>query len=68
MWKQQALFNEVKGLLLKTDLRYEVVHPAKLRITFQNKTHSVTQPAEAMDFYKKIKPTLGETLAAPPPS
>lgn len=57
--KQQADFNEVKALLRKAELRCGIVHPAKLLVTFNNKTVSFTRATEAMDFYEKqVKTTL----------
>ena len=57
--KQQAAFDELRAILRKTDLRYGVAYPAKMLITFNNKTHSFTNAPDAMDFYKTvIKPTL----------
>lgn len=57
--RQQAAFSPVRALLRKTTLKYGIVYPAKLLITFQNVTHTFTKVEEAIEFYdKKIKPTL----------
>lgn len=57
--KQQSAFDDLRAILRKTDLRYGVAYPAKMLITFKNKTHAFTKASEAMDFYKtEIKPTL----------
>ena len=57
--EQQAKFNEIRGLLRNTTIKYGVVHPAKLLITFNEETHSFLKAEDAMEFYvEKIKPTL----------
>ena len=45
-------------ILCKTKLRYGVVHPAKMLITFDNKTHSFIEASIALDYRKDIEPTL----------
>ncbi len=57
--KQQAVFDEIRAILRKTGIRYGVAYPAKLLITFGNRTHVFLTSSEAMDFYRtEIKPTL----------
>ena len=58
-WKQRSQFNGVLELLRETELRFGIAHPAKLLITFNNKTESFTDAEKAMEFYETdIKPTL----------
>lgn len=57
--EQQASFNEVRALLRTTNLRYGIVQPTKLLITFNKKTYSFTEASKAKDFYmNEIKSTL----------
>lgn len=67
--KQQAEYNEVKVLFRKANLRYGIVHPAKMLVTFNNKTFSFTRPTEAMEFYEKqVRPSLSDTSSATEPT
>ena len=57
--QQRAEFDDIRDLLKETNLRFGIAHPAKLLITFQEKTHAFTDASKAMDFYDSdIKPTL----------
>lgn len=57
--EQRAVFDDVRAALRKTKLRYGVVYPGKLIITFNKITHTFTKASEAMDFFKTtIEPSL----------
>lgn len=57
--KQQAVFDEIRAILRKTSIRYGVAYPAKLLITFGNRTHAFVNLSEAMNFYRtEIVPSL----------
>ena len=57
--EKQAAFDDVRSALRKTTLRFGLVHPAKLLVTFQGETRSFTDASKAMTFYQdEIEPTL----------
>lgn len=57
--QQRAKFNDLRDLLKNTKIRFGIAHPAKMLITFQEKTHAFTDASKAMAFYDSdIKPTL----------
>lgn len=57
--KQRATFDEVRSQLRKLKLRCGFIHPAKLILTFYNKTHLFSTAKEAQNFFEKnIKPGL----------
>ncbi|KAF3847177.1 hypothetical protein F7725_020205 [Dissostichus mawsoni] len=55
--KRRAAYNEVKAVLRKADVRYGLLYPARLRITFGSETRIFDSPQSAMEYYTtKIKP------------
>lgn len=57
--KRRALFNEVQAHLRDANVRYGLLFPCKLIVTFANKTMSFTDHKEAMVFYDQVvNPTL----------
>lgn len=56
--KRRALFNEVRVCLREANVRYGLLFPCKLIVTFTNNTTSFTDE-EAMVYYNQvIKPTI----------
>lgn len=58
--KKRAAFNDVKSALYHKKIQFSLLHPARLRVTFQNKTFEFQTPEEAKEFYdRRIKSTTG---------
>ncbi|KAK1906699.1 LINE-1 type transposase domain containing protein 1 [Dissostichus eleginoides] len=56
--KRRAAYHEVKAVLRKADVRYGLLYPARLRITFGSETRIFDSPQSAMEYYTtKIKHT-----------
>lgn len=57
--KQQAQFNDIRALLRTANLRHGIAYPAKLLVTFREKTYAFTRAMDAMDFFEQqVKPSL----------
>lgn len=53
--KQRRQFDGIKQELRAMDIRYGLMFPAKLRVTFKGQTHIFESPSAAEVFLKKIK-------------
>lgn len=51
--KKRAAFNPVKQALYQKGVRFRLMHPARLVVTFESQTLSFEKPEDAMDFYKR---------------
>ncbi|KAF0036629.1 hypothetical protein F2P81_011941 [Scophthalmus maximus] len=49
--KRRAAFNQVKSLLFKKGIRFGMIYPARLRVTFNGMTHIFDCPEQAELFY-----------------
>lgn len=59
--KKRAAFNDVKSALYRKGIQFRLLHPARLRVIFQNETHEFRTPEEAKEFYdRRIEPTAQE--------
>ena len=63
--KKRAEFNDIRTCLreakdkIKDKIKFGITFPCKLLVTFDDETHSFTDPTEAMVYYEQsIKPTL----------
>lgn len=51
--KKRAAFNDVKAALYKKGVRFGLLYPARLRISFQGTDHFFDSPAQADDFFQR---------------
>lgn len=51
--KKRAAFNQVKASLYKKGIRFGMIFPARLRITFNGVTHIFDSPEQAEQFYEQ---------------
>lgn len=51
--KRRAAFNQVKSLLFKKEIRFGMIYPARLRVTFNGATHIFDSPEQAELFYEE---------------
>ncbi|KAF0031953.1 hypothetical protein F2P81_016508 [Scophthalmus maximus] len=51
--KRRAAFNQVKSLLFKKGIRFGMIYPARLRVTFDGVTHIFDSPEQAELFYEE---------------
>lgn len=51
--KRRAAFNHVKSLLFKKGIRFGMIYPARLRVTFNGVTHTFDSPEQAELFYEE---------------
>lgn len=51
--KKRAAFNQVKSLLFNKGIRFGMIFPAWLRITFNGVTHIFDSPEQAEQFYEQ---------------
>lgn len=57
--KRRMAFADVKKLLRNAAVKYGLLFPARLQVTFQDQRFTFDSPGEAMGFYhEKISPTL----------
>ena len=50
--RRRAAYKDVKAHLHKVGVRFGLIHPAKLRITFQGASHTLKMPQSALTFYR----------------
>ncbi len=50
--KRRAAFNQVKSLLFKKGIRFGMIYPVRLRVTFNGVTHIFDSPEQAELFYE----------------
>ncbi|KAG7261962.1 hypothetical protein CRUP_038180 [Coryphaenoides rupestris] len=56
--RRRAEFRDVKAQLHQAGVKFGLVHPAKLRLTFQGTVHTFENPDAALLFFQKtIQPT-----------
>lgn len=51
--KKRSAFNDVKGLLYKKGVKFGMIYPARLRLTYKNRVHTFGSPADAEAFYER---------------
>lgn len=51
--RKQAAFKEVKALLYAKKVKFRMVYPARLRVSFDNAELCFDTPGKAMDFYRE---------------
>ena len=51
--KRRAAFNQVKSLLFKRGMRFGMIYPARLRVTFNGVNHVFDSPEQAELFYRE---------------
>ena len=51
--KKRSAFNDIKSLLYKRGVRFGMLYPARLRITYDNREHFFNSPADAEAFYQE---------------
>ena len=51
--RKQAAFKEVKALLYSKKVKFRMVYPARLRVSFENAELHFGTPGKAMDFYRE---------------
>ena len=51
--KQRAAFNDIKQELYRKGVRFGLLHPARLRVTFEGETVCFDTPDEARAFYDR---------------
>lgn len=57
--KKRSAFNNVKGLLYKKNVKFGMIYPARLRVTYRNKEHFFNTPEDAETFYQQHISTTG---------
>lgn len=56
--KKRAAFNAVKNSLYLKGIKFRLLHPARLQVSFQNDNLYFDSPRKAQDFYdERIAPT-----------
>ena len=56
--RRRAEFKDVKAQLYQAGVKFGLIHPAKLRITFQGSAHTFDTPDAALQFFRTtIQPT-----------
>jgi len=51
--KKRAAFNQMKALLFKKEIRFGMIFPARLRVTFNGVSHTFDSPEQAEQFYEQ---------------
>lgn len=51
--RKQAAFREVKALLYTKKIKFRMVYPARLPVSFENAELLFDTPGKAMDFYRE---------------
>ncbi|KAJ3581163.1 hypothetical protein NHX12_016971 [Muraenolepis orangiensis] len=51
--RKRAEYNGVKQALYKKGVRFRLMHPARLVVTFEAQTFTFDSPEEAQEFYKR---------------
>lgn len=56
--KKRAAFNGVKNSLYRDGIKFRLLHPARLQVSFRNGTYMFDTPQKAQDFYdQRVAPT-----------
>lgn len=56
--KKRAAFNAVKNSLCRKGIKFRLLHPARLQISFRNDNYYFDSPQKAQDFYdQRVAPT-----------
>ena len=59
--RKRATFKEIKHLLYKKNVRFNLLHPARLRVEFDKQTFIFSSPEEAQQFYDRRVATHAQT-------
>ena len=59
--RKRATFKEIKHLLYKKNVRFNLLHPARLRVEFDKQTFIFSSPEEAQKFYDRRVATHTQT-------
>ena len=59
--RKRATFKDIKHLLYKKNVRFNLLHPARLRVEFDKQTFIFSSPEEAQKFYDRRVATHTQT-------
>lgn len=57
--KKRAAFNPVKSALYQKGIKFRLLHPARLQVSYKNEEHYFDSPRSAQDFYDRRVASTG---------